>query len=283
MYSNSAHNTMNVHVKPSASLQIRMMEAGGYEIRVGVRPGNRERPPVLMFNGIGANLELARPFLDAFDDVEAIIFDVPGVGGSPLPRLPYRPSTLANVAKDLLQKLGHARADVTGVSWGGGLAQQFAHQHPALCRKLVLVATSAGAIMVPGSISVLSKMASPRRYIDKGYMREIASEIYGGDFRKDPTLIHEHAENMKPTSQAGYILQLLAMTGWTSVPWLWSLKQPTLILAGTDDPLVPVINARFLNAMIPNSRLELVDNGHLFVVTRPKETAEIVDAFLREP
>ena len=49
-------------------------------------------------NGIGANIELVEPFLDALDGPRAIIFDVPGVGGSPTPRLPYRPSTIARLA-----------------------------------------------------------------------------------------------------------------------------------------------------------------------------------------
>ena len=45
----------------------------------------KARPPLLLFNGIGANIELVEPFLDALDGPEAIIFDVPGVGGSPAP------------------------------------------------------------------------------------------------------------------------------------------------------------------------------------------------------
>ena len=75
---------------------------------------------------------------------------------------------------------------------------------------------------------------------------------------------------------------LLAMAGWTSLPWLWMLRQPTLIMAGSDDPLVPMINARMLNTMIPNSRLEVLDDGHLFLVTRPKESAAMIEAFLRD-
>ena len=51
--------------------------------------------------------------------------------------------------------------------------------------------------MVPGKLSVLWKMASPRRYVDPDYMQSIAAEIYGGNFREDPSLIHAHAENMK--------------------------------------------------------------------------------------
>ena len=53
-------------------------------------------------------------------------------------------------------------------------------------------------------------------------------------------------------------------------------------MAGTDDPLVPVVNAKVLARMIPNARLHLVDEGHLFLVTQPKESAEIIEAFLRE-
>ena len=47
--------------------------------------------PLLLINGIGASLELLEPFVDALDPaIEVIRFDVPGVGGSPLPSRPYR-------------------------------------------------------------------------------------------------------------------------------------------------------------------------------------------------
>lgn len=262
-------------------LDIRMMEVEGQKLRVGIKAGPAGQPPLLMFNGIGANLELGLPFLSRLENSGAIIFDVPGIGGSPLPALPYRPSTLARWAKKLCQQLGHEQVDVSGVSWGGGLAQQFAKNYPKFCRKLVLAATSAGWVMVPGAPSVLSKMASIRRYTDRGYMRSIAAEIYGGDFRADDTLINSHAAAMRPSSNTGYTLQLLAMVGWTSAPWLWKLKQPTLVISGTDDPLIPVANARLLAKLIPNSRLELIDNGHLFLVTRPEESAVMIEDFLR--
>jgi poly(3-hydroxyalkanoate) depolymerase len=272
-----------VKSKPMQSdIKVEVIDVNGQPLRVATKPGKKGRIPLLMFNGIGANLELGFPFLNELKDTPAIIFDVPGVGGSPMPRLPYRPTTLARMARQLCRQLGYHQVDVSGVSWGGGLAQQFAHQYPKVCRRLILVATSSGWTMVPGKPNVLSRMASIKRYTDKGYMRSIAAEIYGGDFRKDDTLINDHADGMRPSSNAGYMLQLLAMTGWTSVPWLWRLKQPTLIMAGTDDPLIPVANAKLLHRLIPNSRLELIDNGHLFIVTRPKESAQMVEDFLSE-
>src|SRR5262249_23550105 len=80
----------------------------------------------------------------------------------------------------------------------------------------------------------------------------------------------------------GYLFQLLAMTGWTSLPWLWSLRQPTLVLMGRDDPLVPPVNGRILARLIPNARLQMIDDGHLFMVTRPIETAMAIEAFLSD-
>ena len=266
----------------SDEFEVRTIEVGTQPLRVAIRRGPKGRPPLLLFNGIGASLELAKPFMRALKRTEAIIFDVPGVGGSPAPPRPYRPSTIARLAERLINQLGRRRVDVAGVSWGGGMAQQFAHQHYSMCRKLVLAATSPGAIMVPGSPGVLWKMATPRRYLDREYMRRVAPEIYGGGFRRSPELVDALASAMSGASHIGYAYQILAMAGWTSLPWLWTLKQPTLILAGRDDPIVPLANGRLMARLIPNSRLEILDDGHLFMVTRPAETAAIVETFLDE-
>jgi poly(3-hydroxyalkanoate) depolymerase len=267
-------------IEKPGEIKTRQVLIGGQSLRVAIRHGDGKGPPLLLFNGIGANWELARPFLAALTATTAIIFDVPGVGGSPRPWLPYRPSTLARLAAGLMEELGYREIDVAGVSWGGGIAQQFAHQYPGLCRRLVLAATAPGAIMVPASPSVLWKMATPRRYTDKDYMNRIAADIYGGAFRKDPSLIAAHAAAMRGARNLGYLYQLLAMTGWTSLPWLWSLRQPTLILMGSDDPLVPPVNGRILARLIPNAELRMIDDGHLFMVTQPVQTAGLIEAFL---
>lgn len=266
----------------SDCIEVRRISIERQSLQVALRHGERDRIPLLLFNGIGANWELAKPFLDALTDTPAIIFDVPGIGGSSLPSMPYRPSTLARLAAGLVAELGYSTVDAAGVSWGGGIAQQFARQYPKHCRRLVLAATSSGAIMVPARLSVLWKMATPRRYTDNEYMRKVAPEIYGGAFRRDPSLIGPHANAMQGARSLGYFYQLLAMTGWTSLPWLAFLRQPTLVLMGSDDPLVPLINGRILASLIPNASLKVIDDGHLFMVTRPGETADVIEDFLRD-
>jgi poly(3-hydroxyalkanoate) depolymerase len=261
-------------------VEISLHEIEGQTLRVGVRRGNEARPPLLLFNGIGANIELVEPFLDALAGPQAIVFDVPGVGGSPAPSLPYRPSTLARLSAKLLDNLGHEQVDVLGVSWGGALAQQFAFQQGKRCRRLVLAATSPGHLMVPGKLTVLLKMATPRRYKDADYMKRIAGDIYGGALRGSPELVGKHLCHVRWSSDYGYYLQLVACFGWTSLPWLRLLAQPTLVMTGADDPLVPVVNGRILASLIPDARLVTIDDGHLFLVTSASEAAATISEFL---
>jgi poly(3-hydroxyalkanoate) depolymerase len=281
-FANRKRGAMSGDETDSSVFDEMMIDVGKQPLRVAIKRGSKERPPLLLFNGIGANFELAKPFMRALRRTEAIIFDIPGVGGSPPPAAPYRPSTIARLASQLLTQLGYRRADVAGVSWGGGMAQQFAHQHYDMCRKIVLAATSPGAFMIPGDPRVLWKLATPRRYIDKDFMRRVAPDIYGGAFRKNPDFLATYAKAMTGTSERGYLYQLLAMAGWTSLPWLWTLKQPALILAGRDDPIVPPVNGRLMAWLMPNAKLKILDDGHLFLVTSPVESAAIIEAFLIE-
>src|SRR5436309_5339649 len=123
--------------------ETRTISVKGQRLRIAIRPGNGARPPLLLMNGIGVNLEVLQQFVDALDPaIEVIRFDVPGTGGSPVPILPYRPAILACLVARMLDQLGYGQVDVLGISWGGGLAQQFAVQRPRRCRRLVLVSTS---------------------------------------------------------------------------------------------------------------------------------------------
>jgi poly(3-hydroxyalkanoate) depolymerase len=273
--------------KPSAqrdaAVEIDYVDVDGTKLRYAVRPG-RSALPLLLFNGIGANLEVVLPFVEAMPEREILIFDMPGTGGSPHSWVPRRFGGLARLAARFLDRLGYPRVDVAGVSWGGALAQQFARQYPRRCRRLILAATSAGALMVPAKPSVLAKLITPQRYLSREYMQAAAPDIYGGELRERPELVREHSGRIVPPSTQGYLYQLLAGMGWTSVWWLHRLPQPTLILAGSDDRLVPAINARLLALLIPNNRLHVIPGGgHLFMLHRLDVVVPLITEFLDRP
>jgi poly(3-hydroxyalkanoate) depolymerase len=241
-------------------------------------------PPLLLCNGIGVSLEVLQPLVDALHPHRGVVrFDVPGVGGSPLPPYPYTVAGLASWVTALMASLGHTRFDVLGLSWGGGLAQQLAVQSPRRVRRVVLTATGTGWMMKPAHPRVLAKMMTPRRHRDPAYAASIAAEIYGGTMRSNPevgaSLLHA-ATRSGP--KRGYYYQLLAMTGWTSLPFLGLLRQPTLVMGGKDDPIIPVENPLMQARLIPHARLHLYDGGHLGIVTEAAELAPVVDAFLDE-
>jgi poly(3-hydroxyalkanoate) depolymerase len=266
-----------------SSPHVEYIEVDGINLRVATQKAQAGNGglPLLLFNGIGANLELCFPFMEAMPEKEIIIFDVPGVGRSQMSWRPRRFSGLARLANKLLTRLGYQQVDVIGVSWGGALAQQFARQYPQRCRRLILAATSPGVVMVPGKPSVLSKMVTPRRYLSPTYMQQTAGDIYGGEARRDPTVLTGHTSRIIAPQFMGYLYQLLAGVGWTSIHWLHRIRQPTLVMAGSEDPLVPPVNAKIIALLIPNNRLFIVPGGgHLFMLYSIDKVVPVIRGFL---
>jgi poly(3-hydroxyalkanoate) depolymerase len=261
---------------------VRRVTVPGHTVQVSVRRGTEPgRPPLVLCNGIGARLELLQPFVDQVDPrIEVIRFDVPGVGGSPAARVPYTFAGLAWLLGKVLSRLGYDAFDVLGISWGGGLAQQVAFQYPRRCRRVVLVSTGTGSLMVPAHPRVLAKMITPRRYVEPEYAMSIAAELYGGRLRDEPALVRELLHDRAMVSRRGYVMQLLAGAGWTSLPALPLIRQPVLILAGSDDPIVPLVNARIMHRLLPHSLLHVYDDGHLGLVTLADQLGPLVADFL---
>ena len=266
--------------------KVTMEEVGGRTLRVACwrLEESSENLPVLFFNGIGANIEAVAPLVDALPERPFIMFDMPGIGGSPDPLVPYNPFSISWTAAQLLDRLGVDAVDVMGISWGGGIAQHFAMQHSDRARRVILIATSAGMLMMPGNPKALSKMANPRRYIDPDYMLKNFETLYGEGLGQSPDR-KGHMARLKPPSPRGYMYQLLCMLGWTSAPALpFLLNQETLIMAGDDDAIVPLANGKFLNMLIPNSELKVLEGGgHLFILSHKEESIGAIRGFLDRP
>jgi poly(3-hydroxyalkanoate) depolymerase len=266
---------------------IRTVTVRGIPARVSVRPASgalADEPPLLLCNGIGVSLEALQPLVDHLDPRRGVVrFDVPGVGGTPPPPLPYLVAGLSSWVSALMTRLGHRRFDVLGLSWGGGLAQQLAVQSRRRVRSVVLVATGTGALMVPARPGVLAKMSTPRRHRDPEYAARVAGEIYGGTLRTHP---ERGADLLHATTRSGpkrgYYFQLAAMAGWSSLPFLGLIRQPTLVMGGDDDPIIPAINPRMQARLIPHARLHLYHGGHLGVLTESNELVPVIETFLGE-
>jgi len=258
----------------------------GVRLFVDIQPG--EGTPLLLCNGLGSNLELLQPLVDALAArsgrrIPVIRLDVPGSGGSPSTRLPWPMPRLARLAADLVTDLGHDAVDVLGLSWGGALAQELAHRRPRLCRRMVLCATSMGMVGVPPKPSVLLTPAGPLSFFGGAEIAETGARIYGGGFGDDPAVADRFAAALRAPDPVGYLWQTLAWMGWTSAHYLPTLRQPTLVVAGDADPLIPTVNARAMALLLRHGRLHVVaGGGHLALLTHADEIVPLIHGFLTE-
>jgi pimeloyl-ACP methyl ester carboxylesterase len=243
-----------------------------------------EGQPVLLINGLGASLPMWRPLLEDLHDLQVIAFDAPGIGQSPTPHVPYRIAQMAKLVTRLLEWLGEDQVDIVGYSLGGVVAQELAHQAPRRVRRLVLAATMCGWGGHPAPVSAYLAVSTPIRY----YWRrayELSMPLIGHSPREaDPGFIERTAATRlsAPPSVMGYLLQLAAGWGWTSLPWLHSLHHPTLVISGTVDRLVPLANAYLLAARLPNARLSLFEEwGHLLLMDSSSGAGQTIGEFLR--
>lgn len=263
----------------AGSARYSMIGAAGRRLRAAEwhHDADQSKPPLLMLTGIGINLELFDPVAAAFPERRVVAFEMPGIGKSPDPFLPYTMNGMALTTAAVLDQFGIERADVMGMSWGGALAQQFAFQHRARINRLALVATSAGAAMVPGNFAALRHLLDPREYTVEKTLRRNLAAFYSGGGSGDPISLNA----VLPPSPIGWTYQLAAFTGWTSAPFLPLLDMPVLVMADEDDQIVPPVNARYLASAIPGAALEMFSGGgHLFILSQRKAFAEKLRDFL---
>lgn len=252
----------------------------GATLRVSVQGRGR---PLLLITGLGANVEtwesLRRHLGYRF---RTIAFDPPGIGRSTLPLRPRRMPGLADMVSALLDELGEERLDVLGVSWGGVVAQELALRRPERIRRLVLACTTCGLGGIPGHPLALLWLSNPIRHKLGGF-EWMAALSYGGALRHDETLIRRlmQSRRQNPPTLPGYLAQLMAITGWTSLPRLHRIPHPTLVMSGDDDPIIPLANARILAARIPKARLHVVrGGGHMFLFDEARSSAATIANFL---
>jgi pimeloyl-ACP methyl ester carboxylesterase len=244
----------------------------GVRTRIDVRG---DGPPLLLINGIWGDLAAWRPLLPHLAGFRTIAFDAPGIGDTEMAPYPMSLPALGRFALGVLDAVGITRANVLGVSFGGIVAQQVATYAPHRVDRLVLVSTTSGFLHLPGLPEALLSLLNP---LPTDLSGTAAGRTFGGQIRRDPTLLGR-LHLVAPRSVEAYLHRLSGFTGWWSMPW--SISQPTLILTGDDDPIVPAANSRMLASLVQRSQLHVVaGGGHLMLFDSPAQVAAPVTEFL---
>jgi poly(3-hydroxyalkanoate) depolymerase len=247
----------------------------GLRLRVSVHGAGA---PLLLLMGLQGHNDLWGPLQRALPGFETIAFDAPGSGESSVPRLPLSMASLARRTIELLDALGYGAVHVLGYSFGGALAQQIARQAPRRVRRLVLAATNFGIGSLPPAPSALRVLWDPRFFFSSDFFQRNAVSLFAGRLRREPHLAGQAYFKVRPV---GMWWQLAALSAWSSLPWLHQLQQPTLVLAGADDPLVPLLNARIMATRMPRAELVVMEKGgHLFPLDSASQVGPVITRFL---
>jgi pimeloyl-ACP methyl ester carboxylesterase len=239
--------------------------------------------PLLLINGLGGSHAMWEPLVGRLADFHTIAFDAPGTGLSPPTAVPPTIPCYAQMIQAMVARLGHDRVDVLGYSFGGGVAQELARRAPEMVRRLVLVAATCGWGGVPAKPGAAAALSTPLRMYSRVYYQATALALAGGEIERDPKFVayaealrRRHAPNV-----GSYFGQLLALACWSSLPWLHSLKPPTLVINGEDDPVVPWANGALLASEIPEARLHTQRRGgHYLLLDKSSSVMSAIADFL---
>jgi 3-oxoadipate enol-lactonase len=244
--------------------------------------------PLLLIMGLGANhLGWAAQVPVYAREFRVIVFDNRGTGQSSFPEgVDCTIPLMADDATALLDFLGVDSAHVYGISMGGMIAQEMALRHPEKVRSLILGATSPG-----GSHAVPPDAQGIAPLIEQGSAGDGAFNPALLDLLFSPAYLAEHRSelvekfgglaNYPPTSPEAFAAQLRAAARHDTYDRLPDIAAPTLVLHGTDDPVLPVTNGRILAERIPGAQLVIFEGArHAYMEKQAEADAAVLD-FLR--
>jgi 3-oxoadipate enol-lactonase len=242
-----------------------------------------EGEPLLLIQGMSANhMAWGRPFRSLLEErFEVIVFDNRGMGLSTRVAEQFSIAEMAADTAGLLDALGLESAHVMAISMGGMIAQELALAHPERLRSLTIGCSYCGgegsALMDPADFQgLVEAMGSGNQ--DRVFEAMYELNLSPG-FRAEASRFAEFTEMAAalPAPRETIGLQLQAIVAHDTSSRLSGLRLPTLVIHGTADRVLPVVNGRLIGSLVPDSKLEIYDEvGHMFWWEWPERTAELV-------
>ncbi|WP_024518453.1 alpha/beta fold hydrolase [Bradyrhizobium sp. Tv2a-2] len=240
-----------------------------------------EGPPLFLLHGAEADHSMFHAFGTLLaKHFTVIACDQRDSGGTRNPHVPYGFGELADDAAALIAALGFARAHLFGTSFGGAIAQVAAVRHPARIDRLVLAST----FRVGMSVASINPEGFPRFAALRAGLPETLPAF--AEYFFTPSYIAAHPEALsiftRNTRDAGQRERRGAVLAQPIEVSLGAIKAPTLVLAGSEDRLIPPAHTLSLASEIPGSRAAVIHGvAHVGTIQDPAAVAAEVIAFLQ--
>lgn len=251
---------------------------------------------LLLIHGMAGSSDTWRRVMPRLAERYRVIApDLPGHGRSSGNAGDYSIGAFANTLRDLLIGLDTGPVTVVGQSLGGGIAMQFAYQHPELCNRLVLISSGGlgrsvnpllRALTVPGSGYVLAAVTpwfvrdtgnAVRRWLGAiGVHADRFDEMWRAfDSLGDPDIRRSFLRTLRGVidldGQAVNAVDRLYLTE----------AIPTMVIWGTQDRIIPAGHVEIARSAMPTARIEKLEGvGHFPQVEKPEQIIQLLGEFI---
>lgn len=282
--------------RPVASLKARWAAAPSQFVRIGGMDvhlrdeGPREDPlPIVLVHGTSASLHTWDGWVEALKGKHRVIrVDLPGFGlTGPSPDGDYSLPAYSRFIVQVLDRLNLQRAVLAGNSLGGAVAWKTAVDHPSRVVKLVLV-DAAGYPMEAQSVPLgfriahipalapLMRNVLPRRLVESS-----VRNVYADPAKVTPELVDRYFELTLREGNREALSARLQAGNEAFTAQIAQIKQPTLVLWGAQDRLIPPSQAQYFARDIQGSQVQVFEGlGHVPHEEDPARTVAAVQAFL---
>jgi pimeloyl-ACP methyl ester carboxylesterase len=252
-----------------------------------VELGDRAGRPVVLIHGYTDSardwVPLA-PYLSR--DLRLILIDIRGHGQSSKPECCYTRLDFAYDVKLLLDALGVRTADIVGHSLGSFIAQTLAEYWPERARSVVLISSTALPLERPAA-----QGAKPA-FDFRSQIRKLKDPIdpdsaFMIEWWASPTPVDEDFLRRQRRDAAAIPASIWlavldqGLTAMDLESTLPKLKAPTLLVWGSEDPIIGEQGRQALRAALPGAQLKVFDKlGHNPFWEDPQGVANVINTFL---
>ena len=248
--------------------------------------------PIVLIHGTGASLHTFEEWASILRGEHRIVrMDIPAYGlTGPFPSHNYAISNYVDFIEKFLTARGIKRCILGGNSLGGQVAWQFALKVPNMVDKLILI-DAAGYPIVSKSTPIFFTLAripalnkimtfiTPRSFVESSI-----KNVYTDKTKVTEILVDRYFElNLREGNRQAFVDRMTMPYDTGNVPLIKTIQQPTLVLWGEQDGLIPLENAYRFHADLPNDTLVILKNmGHVPMEENPKESLKAVLDFLKK-
>lgn len=247
--------------------------------------------PIVLLHGTASSLHTFDAWAAVLKyDMRVIRLDLPAFGlTGPFPDRNYAMTEYVKFIQHFLAAMGIKRCILAGNSLGGNIAWQVAARHPDLVDKLILI-DAAGYPMVSKSAPLAFKMAripvvnKLMTFITPRFLAKSSIEnVYADQSKVTSKLVTRYFDlTLREGNRQALVDRMNTPSNPEDIALIKTIRQPTLVLWGADDQLIPLSEAERFHRDLPNNEVIILKGvGHVPMEESPKESLAAVQAFLK--